>query len=183
MNPIRLRAQAAFDTKGLTRGSRIKSQKAAGSMYEAMCSMADNSRPPGPISAGSVEVGSPSPMGSRRSPGQPQDGSRGAVAAPGPRLLEEPGAGPATRPRRQAAATDPAAAAGRGDRLLRHRPSHGGVLRYDLGVEDAGSDDRILSRLSEIGRQRLAADASGSTARARPPNSAGAPRLPDEESE
>ncbi len=28
-------------------------------------------------------------------------------------------------------------------------------LRYDLGVEDAGSDDRILTRLSEIGGARL----------------------------
>ena len=41
-NPTRLRAQAAADTKGLTRASRINSPKAALAMYEAMCSMADH---------------------------------------------------------------------------------------------------------------------------------------------
>ena len=40
-------------------------------------------------------------------------------------------------------------------------------LRYDLGVEDAGSDDRILSRLSEIGGERVFADEWDSTTRER----------------
>jgi hypothetical protein len=40
-------------------------------------------------------------------------------------------------------------------------------LRYDLGVEDAGSDDRILTRLCEIGGERLPARAWDSTGRDR----------------
>jgi hypothetical protein len=40
-------------------------------------------------------------------------------------------------------------------------------LRYDLGVEDAGGDDRILTRLGEIGGGVVKAAAWDSTTRAR----------------
>jgi hypothetical protein len=41
-NPNKLRSRAAADTRGLTRGGLVTSQKAANAMYEAMCSMAEN---------------------------------------------------------------------------------------------------------------------------------------------
>jgi hypothetical protein len=41
-NPNKLRARAAADTCGLTRGELINSPRAALAMYEALCSLADN---------------------------------------------------------------------------------------------------------------------------------------------
>ena len=40
-------------------------------------------------------------------------------------------------------------------------------LRYDLGVEDAGSDDQILTRLKQIGGERVPVEQWDSTGRDR----------------
>ena len=112
--PDRLRAQAAADTKGLTRAWRINSPKAALAMYEAMCSLADHFEAAdqrgqtwewvqqlqrvAAITTGTSDV------------------VLGAAAAAGSRLLQEARAGPAARRQRQAAAAGADAAARRRDR-------------------------------------------------------------------
>jgi hypothetical protein len=165
MNPTRLRAQAAADTRGLTRAWRINSQKAAGAMYEAMCSMADNFKAADQRAqtwewvqqlrrVAAITTGSPQDYWALRrlqdheySKSLVQDPPRdvrGKPQRPIPMLLHDEATGHYVTARHIAV-----------------------FLRYDLGVEDAGSDDRILTRLSEIGGERLLADEWDSTKRER----------------
>lgn len=165
-NPAKLRSQAAADTKGLTRAQLITSQKAALAMYEAMCSLADNFEAADQRGqtwewvqqlrrVAETTIGSPDDYWALRRlqdhdyskslvQDPPRD-DRGKPQRPIPMLLVEDGTG-----------------------LTYVTARHMAVfLRYDLGVEDAGSDDRILTRLSEIGGERVFADEWDSTRRDR----------------
>ncbi len=165
-NPARLRAQAAADTKGLTRAWRINSPKAALAMYEAMCSLADHFEAADQRGqtwewvqqlhrVALITTGSPTSYWALRRL-QDHDYSK--------KLVEDPPRDAKGKPQRPVP-------------VLLHDDTAGGFyvtarhmavfLRYDLGVEDAGSDDRILSRLSEIGGERVFADEWDSTTRER----------------
>jgi hypothetical protein len=164
-NPIKLRTQAAAATSGLTRANRI-TQKAALAMYEAMCSMADNFKAADQrgqtwewvqqlVRVAAQTLGDHEDYWSLRRlqdhdysralvQDPPIDDNDGKRHRPIPLLLVEPS----------------------GDCYVTAR--HMAVfLRYDLGVEDAGSDDRILTRLAEIGGERITADQWDSSKRDR----------------
>jgi hypothetical protein len=155
-NPIRLRSRAAADTKGLTRGGLITSQKAACAMYEAMCSLTDNFTAADQRGqtwewlqqlrrVAAVTTGTPGEYWalrrlqdhdySKRLVQDPPTDANGKPSRPIPMLLVDQ--------------------AGSAYITARHMAV---FLRYDLGVEDAGSDDRILTRLSEIGGGRVDAE-------------------------
>jgi hypothetical protein len=156
-NQVKLRAQAAADTKGLTRAWRINSPKAALAMYEAMCSMADHFdtadlrgqtwewvqqlRRVADVKTGQLD----SYWALRRL--QDHDYSKS--------LVQDPPRDAKGKPQRPIPALLHDDATGRYYVTARHMAV---FLRYDLGVEDAGSDDRILTRLSEIGGERVFAD-------------------------
>lgn len=164
-NPARLRAQAAADTKGLTRAWRINSPKAALAMYEAMCSLADHFDVADQLGqtwewvqqlhrVAAITTGSHTeywPLRrlqdhdySKKLVEHPPRDDKGKLQRPVPLLLHDDATGFYVTARHIAV-----------------------FLRYDLGVEDAGSDDRILSRLCEIGGERVPADAWDSPKRDR----------------
>jgi hypothetical protein len=166
MNPTKLRAQAAADTRGLTRAWRINSQMAAGAMYEALCSMADNFTAADLRGqtwewvqqlrrVAAVTVGGHDSYWalrrlqdhrySRSLVQDPPRNSEGKPVRPIPMLLHD-------------LTTDYYYVTARHMAVF---------LRYDLGVENAGDDDRIITRLCEIGGERVPADAWDSTTRER----------------
>lgn len=160
-----LAGRAAADTRGLTRGRLISTQKAALAMYEAMCSLADN-----------FEAAD-----HRKQTGEwVQHLKRVAATVPGEpdkywslrrlqewdyskRLVEHPPLDKNGKPQRPIPALLSTEA---GDLYITARQM-AVFLRYDLGVEDAGSDDRIVTRLTEIGGERLEAEQWDSTGRDR----------------
>lgn len=165
-SPIKLRQQAAADTRGLTRGWLLTSQKAACAMYEAMCSLADNFAAADQRGqtwewvqqlrrVAAVTPGTPSSYWALRRL-QEHDYSK--------RLLQEPARDDHHKPRRPIPMLLVDEAAGHAYITARHMAV---FLRYDLGVGDEGSDDRILTRLSEIGGDRLDVQAWDSTGRER----------------
>jgi hypothetical protein len=152
-NQNRLRAQASADTRGLTRGKLINSQAAAMAMYEALCSMADNFEAAGvqgetwewveqlehvAAQANGETNHYPSLLRlqrheySKRLLQDPPTDDRGHKLRPVPMLLVD-AAGYRYVTARQMAV----------------------FLRHDLGVEGAGSDDQIVTRLKDIGGERL----------------------------
>jgi hypothetical protein len=164
-NPVKLRSRAAADTCGLTRSTLLTSQKAALAMYEAMCSMADHFEAADERAqtwewvqqlrrVAAITTGDHDSYWALRklqdheySKSLVQDPPRdqkGKPIRPIPMLLVEE-AGPAYITARHMAV----------------------FLRYDLGVEDAGSDDRILTRLTQIGGERVEAQEWDSTGRDR----------------
>lgn len=165
-NHVRLRAQAAADTRGLTRGSRINSPKAALAMYEAMCSLADHFEAADQRGQtwewvqqlrrlAIVTTGAPTSYWALRRL-QDHDYSK--------RLVQDPprdDRGKSQRPLPMLLIDD---ATGHAYITARHMAV---FLRYDLGVEDAGDDDRILTRLSKIGGERLDVQEWDSTGRDR----------------
>jgi len=153
-NHVKLRAQAASNTKGLTRGALISGPKAALAMYEALCSMADH------FDAVDQDgqtwewiqhlrrfalmlPGAPNDYWALRRL-QDHDYSKSLVQNP-PR--DEWG-----KPQRPIPALLHTEATGELYVTARHMAV---FLRYDLGVEDAGSDDQILTRLERIGGERV----------------------------
>jgi hypothetical protein len=166
MSHTKLRAQAAADTRGLTRAWRINSQKAAGAMYEAMCSMADNFKAADQRGqtwewvqqlrrVAEVTIGRRDSYWALRRL-QDHDYSKSLVQDPPRDKWGKP-----ERPIPILLHDDTT-----GDHYITAR--HMAVfLRYDLGVEDAGSDDRILTRLSDIGGERVETDEWDSTTRER----------------
>lgn len=156
-NPTKLRARAAADTKGLTRAWRINSPKAAGAMYEAMCTLADNFTTADQQGhtwewvqqlrrVAAVTTGSPAGdywalrrlqdhAYSKSLVQDPPRDEEGKPQRPVPMLLHDEATGYYVTARHMAV-----------------------FLRHDLGVEGAGDDDRILTRLSEIGGARVFAD-------------------------
>ena len=152
-NHIKLRAQAAADTKGLTRGSRISGPKAALAMYEALCSMADHFEATdrrgetwewvqqlhqvAAVTSGTVT----SYQSLRRL--QEHDYSK--------RLVQDPPKDKWGEPARALPLLLVDIETGFVYVTARHMAV---FLRYDLGLGDAGDDDRILTRLIEIGGAR-----------------------------
>ena len=154
-NPVRLRAQAAADTKGLTRALRINSPKAALAMYEAMCSLADHfeasdqrvqtwERVQQLRRVAATTTGTPSSYWALRRL-QDHDYSK--------RLFQDPPRDKHGKPLRPIPLLliD-------GDTAYVTARHMAVFLRYDLGIEGVGDDDRILTRLSEIGGERLDAE-------------------------
>jgi hypothetical protein len=175
-NHVKLRAQAAADTKGLTRASRISSPKAALAMYEVLCSMAENFELADRRGdtwewiqqLHKIAATTSGTISSYRSLRRLQEHeySKRAVQTVltdkfgQPLIDEESGL-----PRRAAIPLllfD--IETGYTYATARHMAV---FLRYDLGVEDAGSDDRILTRLIEIGGARVLAEQWDSTGRDR----------------
>ena len=156
-SPVRLRAQAAADTKGLTRASRISSPKAALAMYEAMCSLADHFEAVDHDGQtwewvqhlkrfAAIVPGAPSDYWALRRL-QDHDYSKSLVQNPPRDEYGKP-----QRPVPLLLRTE-----GTGELYVTAR--HMAVfLRIDLGVEDAGSDDQILTRLKRIGGDRIYAE-------------------------
>lgn len=156
-----LAGRAAADTRGLTRGKLITSQKAALAMYEALCTLADHFESADQADQTWEWV---------------QHLKRVAATAPGATndywalrrlqdhdysksLVQNPTLDAHGKPQRPVP-------------VLLHTDSnefyisarHMAVfLRYDLGVEDAGSDDQILTRLARIGGARVPAEQWDST--------------------
>jgi hypothetical protein len=166
MSHTKLRAQAAADTRGLTRASRINSPKAAGAMYEAMCSMADNFKAADQRGqtwewvqqlrrVADVKTGRPDSYWALRRL-QDHDYSK--------TLVRDPPRDAKGKPQRPIPALMHDDTTGHYYVTARHMAV---FLRHDLGVEDAGSDDRILTRLSEIGGERVFADEWDSPTRER----------------
>jgi hypothetical protein len=152
-NPNKLRSRAAADTRGLTRAGLINSPKAALAMYEAMCSMAENfeaaeqeaqtwewvqqldriaARTNGSVDSYQSLRRLQDHAYSKRLVQDPPTDSQGRVLRPVPLLLVDEATGYVYITARHMAV----------------------FLRYDLGVEDAGSDDQILTRLTQIGGER-----------------------------
>jgi hypothetical protein len=164
-NPTKLRAQAAADTNGLTRAHRVTSQAAALAMYEAMCSLADGFEAADQRGqtwewvqqlrrmAAGTSGRHDSYWALRRL--QDHDYSKALVQDP-----PVDGRGKRQRPVPMLLVDE----AGCEYVTARHMAV---FLRYDLGVEDAGSDDRILTRLAEIGGERVDAEEWDSSGRDR----------------
>jgi hypothetical protein len=158
----RLRGRAAADTHGLTRGRLLTGPKAASAMYEALCAMADHFEAADQDGQTWEWVQQVERVAARTDGEvteywalrrlQGHDYSRRLVVDP-PR--DEMGKPQRPQPILLHTAAD--------DLYITAR--HMAVfLRHDLGVEDAGSDDQILTRLKRIGGERVYAeqwDASG----------------------
>lgn len=151
-----LAGRAAADTRGLTRGRLITSQKAALAMYEALCSVADHFEAVDQNGQtwewvqhlrrfAAMVPGAPNDYWALRRL-QDHDYSKSLVLNP-PR----DDAGKPQRPVPLLLHTE-----GAGERYITARQM-AVFLRYDLGVEDAGSDDQILTRLERIGGERIEA--------------------------
>jgi hypothetical protein len=153
-NPVKLRSRAAADTRGLTRSSQLTTQKAALAMYEAMCSMADHFEAADERGqtwewvqqlrrVAATTTGTPASYWALRRL-QDHDYSK--------RVLLDPPRDAKGKPQRPVP-------------LLLHDETtdhyyitarHMAVfLHHDLGVEDAGDDDRIITRLGHIGGKRI----------------------------
>jgi hypothetical protein len=165
-NPAKLRSRAAADTRGLTRSGLLTSQKAALAMYEAMCSMAEHFEAADQRGQTwewvqqlhRVAAVTPGHVGSYQALRRLQDHDYSK------RLVQDPPTDKHGRPQRVMPLLLEDTTTGYMYVTARHMAV---FLRYDLGVEDAGSDDRILTRLIEIGGDRLNADQWDSTTRAR----------------
>lgn len=166
ISPARLRAQAAGDTNGLTRATRINSPKAALAMYEAMCSLADNFDAADLRGqtwewvqqlqqAAATTTGSLDSYHSLRRL-QKHEYSK--------RLVQDPPRDDHNKPIRPVPILLVDNDTGHTYVTARHMAV---FLRYELGVEDAGTDDRILTRLSEIGGERRSVEVWDSTGRDR----------------
>jgi hypothetical protein len=148
-NPVKLRAQAAGDTRGLTRGTLINSPKAALAMYEALCSMADLVEAIDEDAevwewlehlerVAATTVGAPHDHAALKRL-QGYDYSKRLVLDPpdGARIIPMVLLDDRT-----------------GDRYISAR--HMAVfLRYDIGIEDVGSYDQIVTRLDRVGGKRV----------------------------
>jgi len=164
---VKLRAQAASDTKGLTRGWRLNSQKAASAMYEALCTLADH------FEAADLAAQTWEWMQELRRVAARTRGS--TDSHPSLKRLQR-------HEYTKALVQDPP----RDDKGNPQRPvllllvdeagyeyitaRHMAVfLRYHLGVssDDAGTDDRILTRLTRIGGERIPVEKWDSTGRDR----------------
>jgi hypothetical protein len=153
-NHNKLRARAVADTRGLTRGQLISGPKAAHAMYEALCSMADH------FEAADLEgqtwewcqqldrvaARTTGTIDSFRSVKRLQlhDYSK--------KLVQDP----PTDEEGRSLVVVPLLLADERDGYLYITARHMAVfLRYDLGVQDAGSDDQIITRLKQIGGERV----------------------------
>lgn len=149
-----LAGRAAADTRGITRGRLVTSQKAALGMYEALCSVADHFEAADQDGQtwewvqylkrfAAVLPGAPTDYWALRRL-QDHDYSKS--------LVQNPPRDDANKPQRPV----PALLRTEGTDELYITARHMAVfLRYDLGVEDAGSDDQILTRLRRIGGERI----------------------------
>jgi hypothetical protein len=170
-NHVKLRSRAVADTRGLTRSALITSQKTALAMYEAMCSMADHFEAADERAqtwewvqqlrrVAQTTTGKPDSYWALRRL-QDHDYSKSLVQDP-PR---EPLRGKDGTTLRDADGRPLYGKPQRPVPVLLHDDTTGDYyvtarhmavfLRWDLGVEGAGDDDRILTRLSEIGGERL----------------------------
>jgi hypothetical protein len=165
-NPVKLRSRAAADTKGLTRAWRLTGPKAALAMYEAMCSLADNFEQADQRGQ-TWEWVQQLRRVAATTPGMPESYwalRRLQDHEYSKRLVQDPPVDAKGKPQRPTPMLLVDSDTGYTYVTARHMAV---FLRYDLGVEDAGSDDRILTRLSEIGGGRLPARAWDSTGRER----------------
>ena len=153
-NPTKLRPQAAADTNGLTRGSLLSGPKAAAAMYEALCSMADHFEAADECGQTwewvqelhRVAALTHGEIGSHPSLKRLQDHEYSK------RLVQDPPTDKFGQPQRPTPLLLKDINTGYVYVTARHMAV---FLRYDLGVEDAGSDDRILTRLKQIGGDRV----------------------------
>jgi hypothetical protein len=151
-----LRGEAASQTKGLTRPVLIVSQATAMAMYEALCSLADNFEAADERGqtwewvlqlhrVAATTIGSYESYWSLRKlqdheyskalVQDPPKDARGKPQRPVPLLLVDEATGTYVTARHMAV-----------------------FLRHDLGVEDKLDDGRIITRLSQIGGERIEAE-------------------------
>ena len=166
LNWQKLAGRAAADTRGLTRGKLITSQKAALAMYEALCSIADHFE--GADQDGQTwEWVQYLERAAARIPGAPNDYrslKRLQDHEYSKNLVQNPPVDGKGKPMRLTPALLHTEAT---DELYISARQMAVFLRYDLGVEDAGSDDQILTRLERIGGGRVDTQQWDSTGRDR----------------
>lgn len=156
-NPNKLRARAAAATRGLTRGGLINSPKAAQAMYEAMCSMADHFES-ADLDAQTWEWVQQLDRAAAQTPGTPsnyQSLKRLQDHDYSKRLVQDPPTDETGKTLKPVPVQLVDVTTGYRYVTARHTAV---FLRYDLGVEDAGSDDQILTRLKQIGGERIEAE-------------------------
>lgn len=152
-NPVKLRARAAADTRGLTRAGLINSPKAALAMYEAMCSMAETFETADQEAQTWEWVQQLGRIGGQTA-GEITDYppfKRLQDHEYGKRLLQDPPKNKQGEPLKPV----PLLLADNKGHLYITARQMAVFLRYDLGVEDAGGDDQVLTRLTQIGGERI----------------------------